>query len=127
MRAVGRRAGRRELRAWAQRTRGERLPDAARLQESGLARLRGRCAGASLSRDRRGQGAGRGRGTGPCSPVLLQAGAGSAGARPKDVTLKGLASGGPRRVLGTPEIRGNWGRYPPFYYHGSKESGAPGK
>ncbi|XDC53874.1 hypothetical protein R6Z07M_005056 [Ovis aries] len=42
VRAVGRRAGKRELRAWAQRTRGERLPDAARLQERGLARLRGR-------------------------------------------------------------------------------------
>lgn len=52
---------------------------------------------------------------------------GARGRGQKAVTLKGLASGGPRRVLGTPEIRGNRGRYLPFYYHVSKESGAPGK
>lgn len=62
-------------------------------------------------------GAGGGQDRAAQSSSRLEPGARGRGQ--KDVTLKGLASGGPGRVLGTPEIRGNWGRYPPFYYHGS--------
>ena len=82
---------------------GSRMPRVCRSVASrGLARLRGRCAGASLSRDRSGRGAGRGRGTGPCSPILLQAGAGSAGARPKRRDSQGSGLGRPWEGVGHP-------------------------
>lgn len=117
MRAVGRRAGKRELRAWAQHARGERLPDAARLQERGLAR--NSAAGVPghpchVTEEARAPGAGGDRTVLP-NP---QAGAWGAGARPKDVTLKKSGSGGPGRNGGHPEL-GKLGRCPPFYYLGS--------
>lgn len=115
MRAVGRRAGEAGAAGVGWRTRGERLPaDAARLQERGLARLRGRCAGwhpCHVTEEAGAPGAGGDRTVQPNPPGWSR----ERGERgQKDVTLKGLASGRPWEVLGTPEIRGNWGRCPPL-------------
>lgn len=105
LRTVSRAAGRSALRAerqagqaWAPRTRGERLPESASLQE--CASRGSRCAGPSLSRDQGVRCAGHLEGAGSRRPRLLRSGGRGRGQR--DLPLKGLIWGGLRRGVGHP-------------------------